>query len=76
MASMQGFETMSSGQRTVMWTVFTVLLVVAIGFSARDGGIKEGAQGSYLGRSVSKAQPVPAPARDALTNRANTAQRY
>lgn len=67
---------MSSGQRTVMWVIFAVLLVVAIGFSARDNGIREGAQGSYLGRNVTSAQPVPAPARDALANRANTAQRY
>jgi len=76
MASSQGYEAMSSNQRTVMWLIFAVLLVIAIGFSARDNGLREGAQGSYLGREVRQAQPVPAPARDALANRANTSQRY
>jgi hypothetical protein len=74
MSDIQGSTNMSSSQRTVMWIVFGVLLVVAIAFSAREKGIREGAQGSYLGREVRQAQP--APAGDALANRANSGQRY
>jgi len=74
MSDIQGSTNMSGSQRTLMWIVFGVLLVVAIAFSARDKGIREGAQGSYLGREVRQAQP--APAADALANRANSGQRY
>jgi hypothetical protein len=68
--------TMTSGQRTTMWVVFAVLLIVAAAFSARDPGIREGAQGSYLGRAVNTAQPVSPNVRDTLENRANSGQRY
>ena len=74
MSDIQGSTNMSGSQRTLMWIVFGILLVVAIAFSARDKGIREGAQGSYLGREVRQAQP--APVGDALANRANSGQRY
>jgi hypothetical protein len=67
---------MTSGQRSIMWVVFGLLLITAIGFSARDPGIREGAKGSYLGRSVDNAPVVPANARATLENRANSGQRY
>jgi len=66
---------MSSGQRSILWVVFALLLISAAAFSARDPGIREGAQGSYQGRSV-VAPAVPANARDMLENRANSGQRY
>jgi hypothetical protein len=75
MPALQGLDMMSSGQRNLMWLVFAGLIVVAVAFSARDGGLRDGSTGSYLGRDVRQAQPVPAPARDALANRAAT-QRY
>ncbi len=75
MPTLQGFEMMSSGQRNLMWLVFAGLVIVAVASSARDGGLRDGSTGSYLGRDVRQAQPVPAPVRDALANRAAT-QRY
>ena len=67
---------MSSGNRSILWVVFALLLISAAAFSARDPGIREGAQGSYLGRAVTNAQPVPQNVRDTLENRANSGQRY
>ncbi len=67
---------MSSGTKNVWWLVAALLLVVAVMFSARDQGLPEGAQGSYLGRDVKQAQAVPTPARDALAGRANSVSRY
>ncbi|MBI3500077.1 MAG: hypothetical protein HY058_22515 [Proteobacteria bacterium] len=58
-----------------MWLIFAGLFAVAFTFSAGDRGLSDGSTGSYLGRAVSNAQPVPMPARDALANRAAT-QRY
>ena len=66
---------MSSGQRSVLWLLFGLLLVAAIAFSGRDEGLREGAQGSYLGRGVT-GQPVPPASRDAFDKRANSGQRY
>lgn len=67
---------MTQGNRTILWVVFGLLLVSAAGFSARDEGKPDGRKGSYLGREVRLDQPVPAPARDALANRAEIGQRF
>jgi hypothetical protein len=67
---------MTQGNRTILWLVFGLLIVSAIGFSTRDAGKPDGKTGSYLGREVRQAQPVPAPARDGLANRAETGQRF
>lgn len=67
---------MTQGNRTLLWLVFGVLMVTAVGFSARDAGKPDGRKGSYLGREVPQDQPVPAPARDGLANRAETGQRF
>ncbi|MCA3248423.1 MAG: hypothetical protein ACKOEE_10090 [Tagaea sp.] len=67
---------MSQGNRTILWFLFGLLLVTAVGFSARDAGKPDGQKGSYLGREVRQDQPVPAPARDALAGRAEAGQRF
>lgn len=67
---------MTQGNRTLLWFVFGLLLISAIGFSARDEGKPDGRKGSYLGRDVRQDQPVPAPARDGLANRAEIGQRF
>jgi hypothetical protein len=67
---------MTQGNRTLLWVVFGLLLVTAAAFSARDAGKPDGAKGSYLGREVRQDQPVPAPARDGLANRAVTGQGF
>ena len=67
---------MTQGNRTLLWFVFGLLLVSTIAFSARDEGKPDGVKGSYLGREVRQDQPVPAPARDGLSNRAEIGQRF
>lgn len=67
---------MTQSNRMFLWLVFGLLLISAIGFSARDEGKADGQKGSYLGRDVRQDQPVPAPARDGLANRAEIGQRF
>jgi hypothetical protein len=66
---------MSGGQRSALWLLFGLLLIAAFALGGRDEGLREGAQGSYLGRTVA-VQPVPPAMRDAFDNRANSGQRY
>jgi hypothetical protein len=67
---------MPQSNRTLLWLVFGLLLISAVGFSARDEGKPDGRKGSYLGRELRQDQPVPTPARDGLAHRAEIGQRF
>ena len=65
---------MSGTQKLIGWALFAVIVVVLIVSSAPDRGIKEGHQGSYLGRSV-EGQQANANRTQTLGSRAAT-QRF
>jgi hypothetical protein len=43
---------MSGTQKLIGWALFAVIVVILIVSSAANRGIREGHQGSYLGRTV------------------------
>jgi hypothetical protein len=55
---------MRGGSNWVGWTILIVLAVVAVGFSIRESGLREGKTGSYQGRMVSDGQIAPAAQRE------------
>jgi hypothetical protein len=50
---------MTGAQKTVGWVLFAILVVVLIAASTPTRGIRDGHQGSYLGRKVE--QPAGQP---------------
>ena len=58
---------MSGAQKTIGWVLFAILVVVLIIGSTPASGIRDGHQGSYLGRSVPGQQASQVQALNART---------
>jgi hypothetical protein len=51
---------MTGAQKSAGWVLFAIIVAVLIVASAPTRGIRDGHQGSYLGRSVDQAGQNPA----------------
>lgn len=51
---------MTGAQKSIGWALFAIIVVVLIIASAPMRGIRDGHQGSYLGRSVDQSGANPA----------------